>query len=282
MTTAIREKPAAQTTGFDIDYRVKNPDLTNQARTTRVEATPAQIRQLEDDGYLVQERFITGDALERLRDAVDEVAARAGGAASTIATGTFSGQFVRNLLDSHPAFLEMLKYAPTLSVARAVLGPQVQVHAFVARVSYPDASNQGVSWHFHQRVIPEPLPAFFSRPAVLDNLIYLDDVTEDSGPLLVVPGSHILDEEIGAGDNADKPGQVMLTVPAGSCVTIHASLWHRALPTRPGSGVRRLIILAYSPTWMKQSDRTGGGLTDALLPGADEETRELLGVGGWY
>jgi hypothetical protein len=72
-----------------------------------------------------------------------------------------------------------------------------------------------------------------------------------------------------------------LTLPAGSCVTSHSGLWHRALPTRPGGGTRRLLILGYSPTWMKQVDKPGGGLTDELAPGADAETRELLGLSGY-
>ena len=50
---------------------------------------------------------------------------------------------------------------------------------------------------------------------------------------------------------------------------------------RPG-GTRRLLILGYSPTWMKQIDRPGAGLTAGLLENADRETRELLGRTGWY
>ncbi len=104
--------------------------------------------------------------------------------------------------------------------------------------------------------------------------------------MVVVPGSHLRDEDLPSGDFSDKPGQVTVTVPAGSCVTSHSSLWHKALPTLAGGGIRRLLILGYSPVWIKPVDRTavsgsGGGLTDALKH-ADEETRELVGLTGYY
>ena len=272
--------PPTATDGYRIGYHVNSSDPANADRPLDVQATPEQVRHLAEEGYLVRERLIQGDLLERLRSAVDEVAASAGGEGAA-GGGGFSGLFIRNLLDLHPAFLEMLRFAPMLSVARAVLGPQVQIHGAVTRVSYPNATNQGVEWHFHQRIVPPPLPAFFARTAIVDNLIYLDDVTEASGPLCVVPRTHLLDEELPTGDFGDKSGQIVLPVPAGSCVTSHSSLWHKAMPTRPGGGVRRLLIFGYSPTWMKQVDKPGGGLTDALLPGADRETRELLGLTGW-
>jgi ectoine hydroxylase-related dioxygenase (phytanoyl-CoA dioxygenase family) len=270
----------SSSTGHQVNYRIRTYDWEPN-RTIDVHATPEQIESLAKNGYMVRERLITGEHLEKLRAAADEIAAEAGGEQAAGSGGRFDGLFVRNLIDRHPAFLEMLKFAPTLSVARAVLGPQVQVHASVLRVSYPNDTKQQVEWHFHQRVIPDPVPPFFCRPQVLDNLIYLDDITLENGPLCVLPGTHLRDDDPVENEFGDKPGQVVLTVPAGSCVTAHASLWHRAMPTKPGSTIRRLFIFGYSPTWMKQVDQKRDGLIATILPNADEETRELLGIGGY-
>lgn len=273
--------------GQTINYRIYNHDLKDPTRTVElVDTTPEQVQQLAEQGYVVRERLIRGELLEKLRTAVDEIAEQWGGAEATGTGGNFGGLFVRNLLDRHPTFLnELLKFAPTLSLARAVIGPQVQVHAVVMRVTYPGAPNQETHWHWHQRVIPEPLPPLFALPYVIDNLIYLDDTDELTGGLAIVPGTHkILHEDLPAGDRNDKSGQIILHLPAGSCVTATASLWHRALPTLPGGTVRRLLILGYSPTWMKPIDHFGNGLTRALLddPATDTETRELLGYAGYY
>ncbi len=79
---------------------------------------------------------------------------------------------------------------------------------------------------------------------------------------------------------------MILRLPAGSCVLAHGSLWHRALPTRPGGTARRLLLFGYSPAWMKPSiygKKPKDGLTLRLLqdPDLDEETKELLGAAGY-
>ena len=268
---------------YTINYRINNHDFSDPGRRVEVQATPEQITDLAKEGYLVRERLITGDFLEELRAAVDELSAAHGGENSTGTGGNFGGLFIRNLPDKHPTFHKLIHYAPLLSVARAVLGPQVQMHGTVIRVTYPGQPNQETHWHFHQRVIPDPMPPLFARSRVVDNLIYLDDLDENTGPFCVVPRSHLrLHEEVPAGKFDEYPDQVTLQVPAGSCITADAGLWHRGMPTLPNGKVRRLIIWGYSPTWMKQVDTPGSGFAASLLENADLETRELFGRAGYY
>jgi len=254
-------------------------------RTVNVEATENELEQLTNEGYVVRPQLIPPDLLKRLRDAADEVEAEHLPKAN-VSNASFGGLFVRDLIDRHQTFQELMEFAPLASVARAMLGPQIQVHASVLRVSYPDKPEQAVEWHFHQRVVPEPKPPLFRRPEVIDNLIYLDELTWDSGPLVVLPKSHLRDEAVPMGDHADKAGQVVVTCPAGSVVTSTAALWHRAMRSTPAGGKRRLVIFGFSPTWMKQVDRpsagAGRGLSDLLVPGATPEMRELLGLEGYF
>ncbi|MBC7527899.1 MAG: phytanoyl-CoA dioxygenase family protein [Chthonomonadaceae bacterium] len=270
---------------YTTTYTIHSFDNPQPTRTIEADVTSEQVNSLLTDGYLVRESLVSGELLEELRAAADEIADANGaevGAAQN-SSRQFGGLFIRNLMDKHPTFLKLLKFEPTLSLARAVLGPQVQVHASVLRVTYPGQEKQETQWHFHQRVIPEPMPPWFGRPRVLDNLIYLDDLDDATGPFCVVPGSHTrLHDPLYGDDFSDKPDQVLLRIPAGSCVTADAGLWHRGMATRPDGKIRRLIILGYSPTWMKTVDRMGGGLTDSLRENADWETRELLGIGGYY
>lgn len=268
-----------------LTYKIHNSDFADPLRHVQTDATPEQIQHLVEEGYLVRERLIQGELLEELRAAADEIAEQHGAEerAATNQSRRFGGLFVRNLLDHHPTFLKMLDYAPTLGLARAVLGPQVQVHAFVLRVTYPGQEKQETHWHFHQRVVPEPLPPFFARPHVIDNLIYLDDLTDANGPLCVVPRSHLpLHTELPGDDYADKLDQVIVRVPAGSCITSDAGIWHRGMPHTAAGTTRRLLILGYSPTWMKPIDRFGGAFTANLIADGDTETKELLGATGWF
>jgi ectoine hydroxylase-related dioxygenase (phytanoyl-CoA dioxygenase family) len=266
-------------------YIILNGHPKTSCRTVEVHATEQQLEQLATEGYLVRQRLIPSSLLNQLRSAADELeAVHLPGA--KVRDASFGGLFVRNLIDKHTTFQKLIDFAPLTSVARAMLGPQVQIHGSVLRVSYPDQPEQAVEWHFHQRVVPDQKPPFFRRPEVIDNLIYLDDLTPASGPLVVMPKSHLVNESLPARDHSDKLGQMIVTCPAGSVVTASASLWHRALASTPEAGKRRLVIVGFSPTWMKQVDRlsagSGHGLTDKLVPDATEETRELLGLSGFF
>ena len=269
-----------------ITYRIRDSHRGFPVRDVDVLATPEEIRALVRDGFLVRERLLPMAEVERLRAALDETMAR-DDRLETKGGKAFGGVFIRHLMDKHPAFLEMRDFPPTLSVARAVFGPSVQVRGFTGRVCYPDDPNQETEWHFHQRVVPDPLPPSFAPPQTLDVLLYLDDIDDRNGPLCVVPGSHTwTGRDLDRNEFDDKPGQVVLRLPAGSCVLAYGSLWHRALPTRPGGTLRRLLLFGYGPAWMKPSiygERPKDGLTARLLqsPDADEETRELLGVSGY-
>ncbi len=235
------------------------------------------VRLLSEEGYLVREKVIFGDKLERLRNAVDEVSAKARVNQFSERSG-FGGLFVRNLLDQHETFHELLDFAPNLTLARAVLGNRLQVHAFFMRVAYPEMKNQEVAWHYHQRLEMNSNRNLGFHPIVLDYLLYLDDVTLENGPLAVVPGSHLSQSQLAPRDFSDKPGQILLTPKAGSCVTMHGATWHRALPTLPGSATRRVLMIAYSPTWMQQVDVPASDLSNSLRASENRNIQELLGA----
>lgn len=193
--------------------------------------------------------------------------------------------YIRALLDKDTAFHRLLRLEPALSIARSLLGPQVWVD-LEARLNYQGRSGVAVPWHGHLPVIPDPLPPFFSYPHQIHCLIYLDEITELEGPLCLIPGSHMQsDLRIPLGDQNDQPGQVKLYFEPGDAVFIHANLWHRTIPSRPGAGYRRLLLLGYVPSWIKADVSRGvpaeRPLTADLMRTADAETRELLGEFTW-
>jgi hypothetical protein len=269
-----------------LTYRIRDAHKGFPIRRIEVLAALEEVQCLIRDGYLVRERLLPMPEVERLRAALDETVARdehleqRGGPA-------FGGVFIRHLADKHPAFLEMIDFPPALSVARALFGPLVQLRGFTGRVCYPEDPYQETEWHFHLRLVPDPIPPLFSRPQSLDVLLYLDDLNDRNGPLCVIPGSHHwLEQDLDRQGFDDHPDQVLLRLPAGSCVLAHGSLWHRALPTQPGATMRRLLLFGYSPAHMKPAiygKKPAEGLTARLLedPSLSEEMRELLGVAGY-
>ena len=98
-----------------------------------------------------------------------------------------------------------------------------------------------------------------------------------------MPGSHRwLDRDAPSGYEP-LPGEQVFRLRAGDAILMHGNLWHRALPTV--SARRRMLILSYTPSWLRRSPHHGprpeAGLTTAFLEDADLEGRMLLGEGGY-
>lgn len=263
-----------------------NPNAeTGQQWELDVHASPEELRTFADSGYLVREGLFLGEALEDLRDALNCLEERESEKRDTAMAGKRGWGFIpRHLMDKDERFLALLKFQPTLSIARAMMGPLVRLRGLSARISYPgDDREHQTPWHQHMRVVSKPIPPWFSQPHCIDCLIYLDDLNEDTGAVAVVPGSHNwLDK---AAPNTYQPvaGELELRVKAGGAVLIHGNLWHRGLPTLRTK--RRMLILSYTPTWLRKSPHGGqppeDGLTRAFLEDADMEEQMLLGVGGY-
>ena len=263
-----------------------NPNSeTGQDWEIDVHATPEELETFAKRGYLVREGLFQGEGLEKLRDALERLEAREWEKRDNAIAGKRGWGFIpRHLMDKDEVFLELLKFQPTLSIARAMMGPLVRLRGLSARITYPgEDREQQTPWHQHMRVVSSPLPPWFSRPHCIDSLIYLDDLNKDTGAVAVVPESHNWLDKATPNSYEPMEGEVELRVKAGGGVLIHGNLWHRGLPTL--NAKRRMLILSYTPTWLRKSPHGGpqpeDGLTHAFLEDADIEERMLLGVGGY-
>ena len=250
-----------------------------------VHATAEELQAFAEKGYLVREGLFQGEALQKLRDALERLEAREWKKRDNAISSKRGWGFIpRHLMDKDPAFLELLKFQPTLSIARAMMGPLVRLRGLSARITYPgEDRQQQTPWHQHMRVISNPLPPWFSQPHCIDCLIYLDELNADTGTVAVVPGSHNWLDRVVPDTYEPIEGEVEVSVKAGGAVLIHGNLWHRGMPTLKTK--RRMLILSYTPTWLRKSPHGGeqpaDGLTHAFLKEADLEERMLLGFGGY-
>jgi ectoine hydroxylase-related dioxygenase (phytanoyl-CoA dioxygenase family) len=269
---------------FTIHYVINDGKKNYPVRDVIVDATRDEMSHLVNDGYVIRRGLVKGDWLERMRAAVDRL--------TEIETKQETGEhipgngfYLRHLMDKDETFLEWLTFKPTLSVARAALGPQVFFDV-EARVAFANAAEKRVPWHIHHRLVPNPMPPFFMYPHAINGLLYLDPVGDLEGPLAVLPGSHRQhDLRIPDNDNSDREGQILLTWEPGDCIIFHVNLWHRTVDTKPGCGPRRVVIFGYQPSWLKSEVRRGvkvdSTLTDRVRASGDPEMIELLDGFHW-
>ncbi len=269
------------------EYRILNHDLKKQECKFEVQATEAEIDQIAKQGFLVRPKLFRGEALEMLRRTVDEIETRerARGEAKNTDARRYGGVFLRDLIDKDSLFLDYVRTAALLSVARALLGPRIEA-ALGCRISMPGEENQETHWHFHQRINMDPPPPFHSPYQKVDCLVYLDDLNDESGSLCVMPQSHLWERRYLPGENfEDMDGQVEIKVPAGSAVIMNTNLWHRGKPNTSRGHRRRVLILGYSLVTMNQIRRSRlpkGGIIEKALEDGDPELVELVGGASGY
>ena len=268
-----------------IKYQILNThqkSRTKNFRDVEAHATPEELKQLDLSGYLLKERMFQSEHLDQLREAVDKLFEAEVDLEKRETRERSWGPILRYLEDKDPVFLELIRYQPILSIAKAMMGPILRLRGLSSRISFPGEEIQSAPYHQHLRVNQIPRPPWFSDPHSLDALIYLDDLNEDAGLVYLVPGSHAWqDREPPYRQYDPLDDEVSFAIPAGSVVLMHGNLWHRTGPT-VGTR-RRMLILSYTPSWLCRSThgtKPEDGLTDAALKNADQELRELLGVEG--
>jgi ectoine hydroxylase len=148
--------------------------------------TAEQRRFYADSGYLLLESAFGPDDVAAIRAELPAVLAED----SPRRVLERDGRTVRSVYGSHDhnrLFARLVRHPALLRPARELLGGDV--HVYQCKVN-AKAAFRGDVWEWHQDFIfwhyEDGLPA----PHVATFSVFLDDVTEFNGPLILVPGSH--------------------------------------------------------------------------------------------
>jgi ectoine hydroxylase len=266
------------------------------ATSTTIALTDEQRRDFDEKGYVVIEDFFTPEELDRLLLAIDEV-----GVKIRAAKGLGPGDpwALRNALDKHEAFLDLIDHPRMLPLVVDTIGWNVQIRTthLDVRPPYPKdleagalgrgkgadhkAGYRNVVWH------PDLAgPYLFEGPS-LDGLLpfmeikvgyFLSDLTEhNSGALCVVPGSHRRKpQELRDLDYDVDPSEVVeLNFRPGTALLWRTAVWHCVSPNLSDK-VRKVFYVGYHYRWMRPTDYTRQD--PALIERSSPIRRQLLGA----
>jgi hypothetical protein len=157
-----------------------------------------------------------------------------------------TGLVFKRLLSRRPSLAGQILLAEPAAVVRAVLGSDARLELVGGVLT--DHTRPFYPWHHH---VGGPDDTFLRKaglqvaeqptPRRLSYLLYLDDVSENDGPLLILPtpaGQPRPPQ--GTVTDAQWPGACALTFPAGTVVLLDERTWH-AVPQRTTPGPRRWI-----------------------------------------
>lgn len=157
---------------------------------------------------------------------------------------------VNNPSDISPAYLEVMTDARTVDTVADLIGPNVKFHHCKINVKLPGARTE-VAYHQDFAYTPH------TNDDVVTALLMLDDVTEENGCLMVVPGTHkgpihsLFQNGVFTGRMADEietdmvARQIPVTGKAGSVCLMHTRLAHGSAANR-SARPRGLYICVYS------------------------------------
>ncbi len=208
-------------------------------------------------GYLLVERAIPMDWIERLRTVTTEMVERSrqqtrsdaifdlepNHSAETPRLRRLSSPVIH-----HPLYWEFLTTSPIGDIAADLVGPDVRFHHQKLNFKWQKGGEE-VKWHQDIQFFPH------TNYSVLTIGVYLYDCGDEQGPLGVLPGSHkgplynqynahdqwvgCLSEQDAAGLDVSKADY--LSGPAGSITIHHCRMVHSSKPNL--SGVGRPLLL---------------------------------------
>jgi ectoine hydroxylase-related dioxygenase (phytanoyl-CoA dioxygenase family) len=225
---------------------------------------------IDDEGWAVLERVVPDELVAELRATVarllDELGVGHG-------TNRFLGHRTRrifNLLARDPVFAAVPVHEPVISVVEQVLDPECLLASLTAITMEPGQDAQPL--HADDGSIPLPKP----HPALGCTAIWaLTDFTEANGATRVVPGSHRRER----GPRRDEQVEtVAATMPAGSVLVYHTSLWHGGGANR-AEGAREGIVCPHAAGWVRQEENQLLALPRELVATFPPRLRRLVGYG---
>ncbi len=213
------------------------------------------------DGYLLIEKIVSREWIGRLLDATDEMVGRSASLEQSDAIFDLEPEHssdeprLRRLsspAEHHPVFWEFASQSVIADVASDLVGSDVKFHH--SKLNFKWASGgEEVKWHQDITYWPH------TNYSPLTIGLYLHDVSDEQGPLAVVPGSHNgpLYNQYDGADNwvgclsdedarqIDPESVRYLAGPAGSITVHNCRLIHGSRPNLSDRG-RPLLLNAYA------------------------------------
>ena len=166
-----------------------------------------------------------------------------------------------NLFEYDKNFLFLLDNKPVIKRISAILGNCIQLHSASARLSSPGSKNQ--NWHRdgHWPVDPNGTP-IGSIPGQINCGYYLDPLTEQNGPIAIVPGSQKALFKPPKKD-FEFPDQKIIYANPGKAIIFNGWIYHRGLGNKSKSN-RRVCLICYQNSWMKSRETFDGPIISKI------------------
>ena len=230
------------------------------------------------DGFTLFPQMLDAAWIREMRDGFEELEGRVPNADGSRPAA------ITDLLEHKPEpVLRALSNERLLDFAEMVVGPHVQLESITYRRTPPQPEQDGAALGFHRDMFAFfPEDGVYHRPLLFNALSYLQDLTDETGPLRIIPGSHMRAMRMSPEEaRRPHPEEVILYPRAGDTAVFHCSMLHSGSPNR-SNDYRYLFFLTFNHSWLKHRANYRGPVSQAVIAGArarnDRRLLRLLGV----
>ena len=236
------------------------------------------LAEFKTEGMTIFPGMMDATWMRQMRDCFDEIADRV-----PTPDGSRASIFTDVLEHKPELALPAISNPRLLDFVELLVGPLVQLESITYRRSPPDTEAESPVLGFHRDMFAfYPDEGVYHRPLLFNALTYLQDLTDETGPLRVVPRSHM--RAIGVSPEARRqphPEEVMVYPKAGDTLVFHCSLLHSGT-INVSDDYRYLFFITLQHSWLKHRANYAGPVSQGVIAQArargDRRLMRLLGV----
>ncbi|MDA0840206.1 MAG: phytanoyl-CoA dioxygenase family protein [Planctomycetota bacterium] len=197
--------------------------------------TNEQQAEYEGPGWLLIKQCLSATELSDLRSAFEQAGENS----------------LDDLPNSHDAFIHLAAHPNALPILHRIIGDNIQLHSLWGVRCRP--GEVGIGW---KREVAGILGIDHPNSNMMvQALFYLDDVSEDSGAVLAVPGSQRFKNALPIPETSryeDMPHSVSIMPQMGDALILHGNLWQARADNRSNRSIRWLRY-DYIHCWMRHA-----------------------------
>ena len=274
-------KPLEWGTGryWDTTVARKHPYWKDVALPTPTQEIETLRQNLREWGFCLIEEGLSPAQLETFRTRLFEQVE--GERLAGVDMPTPSGQYVNTLINKGRCFMQCIEQNPESVQAGPVieqlldetLGPGWICHSFLSNGSDPGGYPQAL--HIDQG----PMAPFLTTeaPALVNTMYIPQDVNEENGGTLLIPGSHKIMAEAGSGGEiGELPPTINLEAKAGTILMFDGRLVHGTGANKTDKQ-RFVATMSNVKSWMRQQENWILSVSPEVLAEASPKLLHRMG-----
>ena len=249
--------------------------------TSRDISMQKHVDEFKRNGYTVFKELFNRNITEQWKTVFDDLVTRQPAIERRRAPELGNQIVLDNLVERDPrVMLPAVTHPTILDFLERVMGPFVQMESLrmnrTDSVSKRQADVAATNWHRDGWAMFVGQTSDYLHPLACNVLTYLQDMTDDVGPLRVLPGSHrgsvFIPKE---NTRASLPNERLVKVKAGDTAIIHSCILHTASQNTSGKP-RFFMSRFYTKCFLPTRDNHNGPNVQKIIADARERNDRRL------